>query len=394
MFIYISGFESEVIRAASSALDDAESSARSAHRDAFHSQIYPPGSEYVLCQAQSQLMGAVVAVLSESLSESIKGFYKLRKAYVALQQIADAEKKFLDSRRSAIRSTTGSSQSLVSSTSASVQNGAPSSRKDPRPQPQSFANDDEDDDLVFVDADETLEAPTPVEYQGHLDSDRMSSKLGAMSMNEKVTTQQTIANQDSKPMFDHEPEYEDLTRHPIDLFIHSGSNLCFGILQLLLSLIPPAFSKLLYVVGFKGDRDEGIASLWRAIRHSDINGINGAMAGLVILGYYNGMVGFCDIVSADAYPKERCRTLLAKMRKSYPDSKLWILEEARMLAGDRRLEEAVERVAAEEGAKFKAVHALQWFEKSLNCMYMHRYQECADAFLKVRCSSKALLSPL
>ena len=380
-----------MIKAASSALDDAESAAsqhRNLHRDAYQSQIYPAGSEYALCQAQSQLMGAVVAVLSESLTESIRGFYKLRKAYITLQEISDAEKRFISTRNTADQTTAaglGSRQSLTTLGEASTQKTTQSSEPSLSKSKGSPDLVVEDDDLEFVDADESLGSATPTQYQGHLESSGLSSKLNKLSVAGGVpnATQPDKAADKPTPLFEEMPEYEELTKHPVDLFIHSGTNLCFGILLLLLSLIPPAFSKLLYIVGFKGDREQGLTLLWRAIRYSDINGINGALAGLITLGYYNGMVGFCDIVSEDAHPKEKCRALLSKMRKTYPNSRLWMLEEARMAAGDRRLEEAVERCASMEKSPLAQVEALQWFERSLNCMYLHRYQDCADAFLKV-----------
>lgn len=340
---------------------------RHAHRDAYQSPIYPVGSEYALCHAESQLMSAVVAVLSESLTESIRGFYKLRKAYVALQEIAEAEKKFVASRRAAM----GTSSKRSVESSSNTLSGS-----------QLQSNDkqlDDDDDLDFVDAAETPPTATPVTYQGHIDTNKLTSDLNGLSVDDANDKEQGLSQFE-----DQEPDIEELTKHPVDLFIHSGTSLCFGILNLLLSLIPPAFSKLLYVVGFKGDREEGLAMLWRAIKHSDVNGINGAIAGLVTLGYYNGMIGFCDIVASDAYPKERCRALLKKMRASYPKSTLWMLEEARMLAGDKRMEDAL-RVGdpVANPSKLKQVLALQYFEMSLNMMYLHRYQESADAFLKV-----------
>jgi hypothetical protein len=359
------GFEQDIMREASERLGQAESAAydhqRHADKNAYQSKIYPPGSEYALCLAEAQLMSAVVAVLNESLSESIKGFYKMRKAYVALQEIADAEKRYMKGRSSPSVAGT-STRSTVNSASLSAP-GAPSISG------QTLVAQDDDDDDDFVDADESLTPATPTTYQGHLESKELESKLGNMSIRPSPVA----------PVVE-EDDFSDFSNHPVDLFIHSGSNLCFGLLQLMLSLIPPAFSKLLYIIGFKGDRELGIQMLWRATRYTNVNG---AMAGLITLGYYNLTVGFCDIVTSDAYPKERLTTLLVQMRKRYPQSRLWRLEEARMLAADKQLEDAVIMCGTDEKSPLKQVEALQWFEKSLNCMYLHRYEECATSFLTV-----------
>ncbi|GAB7350940.1 hypothetical protein MBLNU459_g1447t1 [Dothideomycetes sp. NU459] len=327
------GFEKEIMNMASERLQDAEAAASEhqhrAHRDGYQSSIYPVGSEYALCYAEAQLMSAVIGVLNESLTESIRGFYKLRKAYATLQEISDAEKKYLSSRSSNIPSKAASN---------ARDRTQPSSARDP------FADDkDDEDEEEFVDAKED-------KWNGENNS---------------------LAGED-------ESDFADIT-HPIDIFIHSGTNLCFGILQLILSLIPPAFSKLLYIVGFKGDREAGIEMLWRATKYQNING---AIAGLVILGFYNGFIGFCDILGPNSYPKERCRTLLNEMRLKYPQSRLWRLEESRMLLGDKKLEEAVEMTGTQDKSPLKQVEALQWFERSLDCMYLHRYEDCAFSFLK------------
>lgn len=393
------------MRDAAERLADAETAAskhqQAAQRDAraFRSQIYPPGSEYALCYAESQLMSAVIAVLNESLTESIKGFYRLRKAYATLQEIADAEKRYLKSK---------TSSSLPSSSRPST-DSVRSARSATKPMPTSSASrlnqetfsahsdptkselDDDDDDFDFVDAEEGHDdLPTPVHYQGHLEPTNpmdMSEKMKELSLEsrdrgmEPQPPSYNPATRNHDPLED-EPDLADYTNHPIDLFIMSGSNLCFGILQLLLSLIPPAFSKLLNIVGFRGDRAAGIAMLWRATRYHNIQG---AMAGLVTLGYYNVMVGTCDIITSNAHPRDRCRALLSNMRESYPKSRLWLLEEARMYAGDKQLEKAVEITGGGEESPLKQVEALRWFEHSLNCMYLHRYEECASGFMKVCC---------
>lgn len=43
------------------------------------------------------MMSAVVAVLNESLVESMKGFYKLRRAYMTLDSIVEMERKHMAS---------------------------------------------------------------------------------------------------------------------------------------------------------------------------------------------------------------------------------------------------------------------------------------------------------
>ncbi len=175
-------------------------------------------------------------------------------------------------------------------------------------------------------------------------------------------------------------DFRTITSDPIDLFIHSGTALCYGLLQLLLSMIPPAFARILSIFSFRGDRETGFRLLYSATRFK--HNINGAMAGLIYLGFHNGAIAFCDILTKEALPEARLRSLLAEMREIYPKSKLWVLEEARMLARDKRLEDAVATIANGPKSALKQVEALGIFERSLALMYLHRYQDCADSFIE------------
>ena len=47
------------------------------------------GAEYTLCIANALLMSAVVSFLNESVVESLKGAYKLRKSYQLLYKLFD-----------------------------------------------------------------------------------------------------------------------------------------------------------------------------------------------------------------------------------------------------------------------------------------------------------------
>lgn len=402
------GFEPEIMREAAERLADAETSASSDQRRAqkdshsYRSAVYPPGAEFALCHAQTQLMSAVVGVLNESLTESIKGFYKLRKAYVTLSGILDAEARYMRNRNGLGTNTPNraSVDSLRSDRSAPSMRRVPGGFGDATSKPPSIrsfqepsanssgsaaikqegyingAQDDDDDEDEFYDAE-----------------DGTTAELDKLSLNGESTLSKKDLAAPKIPaarhgILDHDPD-SDVFANPIDVFIHSGANLWFGLLLVMIAMIPPAFGKLLFIIGFHGDKDRGIRMLWQA---SKFHNINGAMAGLIVLGYYNTFIGMSDVIpdsdptstdqnSVEGYPKQRCEGLLAEMRRRHPKSHLWLLEEARMQAANRHLSIAVSILENSTKSPLKQVEALEMFEKSLNAMYMHDYALCAKSFI-------------
>ncbi|KAL8738080.1 MAG: hypothetical protein Q9181_001066 [Wetmoreana brouardii] len=418
------------LASASERLTDAETTASADHRKAqrdthaHRSAIYPPGSEYALCHAESQLMSAVVSVLNESLTESIRGFYKLRKAFVTLDGILDAENKYMRGLPKQTVNGRASDGSLRSNRSARSLKGLPADSGDEpatanqqgrllldtvRQNEATAAAehlggastrkpaDEDSDDETFYDVDETHEnTAKPETYAGHIEIDGVTENLAMTSLGDDRRSNSPDLEPKNVPsdhqILDHDPE-SDIFSNPIDVFIHSGANLCFGLLLVMISMIPPAFSKLLFVIGFHGDRDRGLRLLWQA---SKFNNINGAFAGLCLLGFYHAVVGFADILPEipnpedgpekgfQGYPKERCEALLQDMRTRHPKSQLWRLEEARMEAMNRRLDTAISILESSSRQKspLKQVEALNMFEKSLNAMYVHNYSLCAESFIK------------
>ena len=196
---------------------------------AHQSAIYPVGAEYALCHAETQLMGAVVAVLNESLTESLRGFYKLRKAFGTLWEISEAERKYLE------RKGLGSGSKGASKTSL---NTTTDSSRPPAPNPFETAEDD-DDDLEFVDAPEELS-------KEEVEAEQMS-RLGLSDQAPSKVQQpkSALPSSGAAAEADADVDFRTVTSDPIDLFIHSGTALCYGLLQLMLSMIPPTFAKLL-----------------------------------------------------------------------------------------------------------------------------------------------------
>lgn len=83
----------------------------------------------------------------------------------------------------------------------------------------------------------------------------------------------------------------DLSQATIDEFVHSGVNLCFGILQVVISLLPPAIGAVLSVVGFRGSREEGLRLVWKATKQRNVHGCIGLLA---LMFYYDGPFQFTD----------------------------------------------------------------------------------------------------
>jgi hypothetical protein len=314
------GFEREVMKEAQERLADAESAASQAQSLAqkdpstSSASIYSPGTEYALVLAELRIMSAVTGVLTESVTEAIKGFYKLRQAYLTLDAIQQEEKKYLEKNGLQDRG-----YDTTSSTVSSVAEPSQSSAAGDKPESETstaVATDDEDDD--FVDADEAHDGKVTEKYLGRLSTDDdVDNELDKMTI--KDPRQRFAELRRRSSVFQEGPGMEVFGDNVVDAFIHSGSNMCFGMIQILLSMLPPAFNTLIKIAGFRGDRVRGLALLWQA---SKFTNINGAFAGLMLLGYYNGFVGFCDILpihGRGAYPKARCAALLQSFRIRYPN---------------------------------------------------------------------------
>lgn len=225
---------------------------------------------------------------------------------------------------------------------------------------------------------------------------RTLSELTEKDLPEIAPTSSILPTRTKSNVLELDPESLGITSHT-DIFIHSGTRLCYGLLLVIFSMIEnPIFNKILYIVGFKGDRERGTRYLWQAARFDNFNS---AIAGFALLGYYNGLVGFCDILPTDpdaandlaGYPKARCEALLASMIAKYPTSKFWRLEEARMLAYNHNLPAAVKILEENSNGNMRQIAVINMFEKALSTMFVHDYETCAKDW--IQCSELSVWSP-
>ncbi|PWW75986.1 hypothetical protein C7212DRAFT_195024 [Tuber magnatum] len=337
------GFEPEVMKEASDRLADAEGSADRDQKRAIQENTqrssFPPGTEFALAHAESQLMSAVVGVLSESVVESMKAFYKMRSAYKTLEGL-QAHVSGPNTPPARLGGVGGSKVSL------------PKPPKDPEEGSGHSGN--------------SLNT-------GVAGLDMKSASAGEVSPRNSSTSDRSARSLDSQCSL-------------MDKFIVSGTNLCFGMLLLILGMVPPSMKRIMAIVGFRGDREKGTEMLWEAAKFDNIHG---AIAILTILQYHGNIAQFSDIAPDDnhpsgiGYPADRCSEALGWIRRRYPNAALWKLEEARMEAVKGNLEGAVTMLSISVATQMKQVEAVILFEKSLNQMFLHRYEDVADGFIKL-----------
>ena len=354
-------------------------------------------------------MGATVAVFRENLTDSLKGFYKLRKAYMTLDAIVASERAHTSGQignsvtvkvtRSSVPGTPATSSAFNNRLAKSVP-GTPIkpahsdiSGKQTRVEKNEDGSEDEVDE--FFDADEAQDEAGELEnYSGKVEINGTIKQYDDALIPQDAPRSPLLERVSSFFSVQAPTETADLDidalETSIDKFIHSGTNLCYGILLLLLSLVPPAFSKLLSIIGFRGDRRRGLRMLWQASRFQNAMG---AMASLVLLAHYNTMVAGSDIVldidpelpidspdNVDSYPTKRLLLLLEGMRQRFPKSKFWLLEEARMHAVKRDLDHSLKILEGDFSSPMKQTQALAMFERSLQSMYTQNFDLCASSF--------------
>ena len=392
------GFEPEAIKKATNTLQDCEQAAYKEHQQALHSgfsssSLFPPGIEYSVVYAEAQLLGAVTLFLSESVIDSAKALYKLRKAYQTLEEV---NKQVSISNSHPSLTTYQSIQTSVSHKSftlgrwksrSSVSGRSEKEYKDGLLTPETLKNSE-------------VAAKAKKYYQARLE------RLKILT-NEDLEFQISQAAQDSMSL----NHYHKLAgQDTVDEYITSAINACYGILQLIISVIPPGIGRLLSVVGFHGNEVNGLTMLWRATNQMNIHG---AIALLALQQFYDGPTQTSDFEApktSDFSPessselsysndqeiiipdlndikdvKRKLKLALHNASKLYSRGALWQLQEGRTKATEGDIRGAVEIMndTSRGPINLRQVEGLMLFDKSMLMILLHDYQRCSTNFLKL-----------
>lgn len=445
------GFEAEEMKKASATLAKAEQLSLKSRQNVQKmelrsSSLYPPGTVYAVTYTESCLLHALLMLFSESMMEAAKALLKLRKAYSMLQEIFEAIKKAEKTKKTQLSGFEDANESQTSFSTAD----SPFASVDI---PYKLSPLEQEDHDLLEYAEQIHHMRMKRLCGAHIGNspaiNRLRNELGLGAM--KNLPQEEI--KEYTAIFDD----ADLSQATIDEFIHSGVNLCFGILQVVLSLIPPAIGAVLSIVGFHGSREEGLRLIWRATRQRNVHGCIGLLG---LMFYYDGPFQFTDddfdipafsslsisnTPSSTSLAKTRSRrsSSLAQLKKNdtsdistssrkketsesqsqlqknstrnssfmegdldgptllhpgkilegallksralFPNSALWLLNEARMLSGKGRLEEAVNLLDSidVESIQMRQVKSLLVFDRAITLSHLHRYDRAAEDLLSL-----------
>lgn len=392
------GFEADAIKKATDTLHDAEQAASKEHQRAVRhgvsaSSSFPPGLEYSVVHAEAQLLGAVTLFLSESVIDSAKALYKLRKAYQTLEEVS---KQISNSKQRVSLSAKFSSPSLESQQNLAKQ----------KPNPTSSYKSEKAAECVTGLTSKILENPEVSAKARKYFRARLERLKELSETDPESQIDEAILEAES-----FENSHKSVGEDTVDEYITSAINACYGILKLLISVIPPGIGRVLSMVGFHGTENDGLTLLWKAT--SQIN-VHGAIALLALLQFYDGPTQANDIELPEAPEfsseassetltienndkfcvpdlenlrdvKKKLKATLNAATKHYPRGALWQLQEGRMKAAEGDLVEAVNIMSdtSRGPINLRQVEGLMLFDKTMYMISLHDYENSSSNFLKL-----------
>ncbi|GMM53104.1 hypothetical protein DASB73_040670 [Starmerella bacillaris] len=353
------GFEPEAIQQAITSLAASESYASKmksqAQKTGLITSAFRPGAEYEMAELESSLLGAISMLLTESKIEILKALYRIRKTYLALEEL----RKHVNNVDKA-NSKPGDTADISSKSSAESRRNSTTSTEP-----------------------------------------RTGTDKVAWEKFTSIHNQRTARS--STPTTDITPS------DTIEEYLRSGVETMSGLLHLILSSVPPNIARLLSVVGLHGDREVAMDLLWTS--STGYHNIHGSLALIALIMFFDGQLMYKDIklsqeeedVISDKYAtvkkgkttaqltprelqrtKERLLVALEEQRTYYPHGVLWLLQQGRLVTHDD-LARGVRILESDECGpnQMRQVEGLLMFDRTLFLLTLNKLEEAADEFIKL-----------
>ena len=398
------------------------------------SEKYDIGLECKMAYIEACLLNAVLMLFTESYLDSIKALYKLKKAYSGLSNINKTIQNLKDKP-----------YKLHKKDSDNIDNNLDLSREISRDSFETcFENESECHEYEKTENNKTNEDTLREDSRKSLEEDKTDNDINCFIPSdvltpvfEKLETKQqnsSLSQSDeqiiglikevylmrdarlrgshlsnkqpiprkhlgdpqipqssdfSSSVFDY-LNSEGHTKPTVDEFIESGVSLCYGIIQLILSILPPAVTTVLNAIGFKINKLEGLQLLWDVVNERNIfSGLS--LGGLVV--YYHGPFKFIDNnfnipikdnkIEKLIHPGELLDNAILKATWVFPESSLWVLQEGIILSSEGRLKEALDVINRKsiDTIKMQQIKAEIVFCRAILYCFNFDFENAAKDFL-------------
>ncbi|KJA17945.1 hypothetical protein HYPSUDRAFT_218539 [Hypholoma sublateritium FD-334 SS-4] len=171
---------------------------------------------------------------------------------------------------------------------------------------------------------------------------------------------------------------------PVEDLIVAGTAFGFGLFNLVFSLLPKKVQGLVGFLGFKHDRKLALQALALAATKTDVHG---TFAGLVLMTYHGGVLLLSGYQANEEKILIEYQIIVDQIASRYPTGALWILNRAKIMRMSYKADIAIdilnEGLHNNKGHSFAQADMLLVFELAWTLLSQMRYQEAADAFMRI-----------
>ncbi|RPD66519.1 hypothetical protein L226DRAFT_557573 [Lentinus tigrinus ALCF2SS1-7] len=170
----------------------------------------------------------------------------------------------------------------------------------------------------------------------------------------------------------------------VDELILSGTAFGYGLFNLVFSLLPAKIRGVVGFLGFQHDRKLALRALAVSAAKTDVHAV---FAGLSLMTYHGVVLLLAGYQADEEHILRQYRAIVDKLESRYPTGSLWILNRAKILRmsydPDGAIKVLQDGLAPGLPHTFAQADGLLLFELAWTLLSQRRYQEAADAFIRV-----------